>query len=377
MQWKFLLILLLIQMQYAISFSQNLPANITVVASEKYSSPSFLKRFLLGSNYREEWETPVSVPVLDIKKTGLKIVAMGGGQQTTSLELVDDKNREWALRSIDKNVKPPREFMENTFLERIIQDGVSASYPYVGLSVPTISNAAGVPAGEQELYYVADAPAFGEYRTRMANKLFILVNNQPQVESNITTEEMIEKLDSGSGYYVDQHYYLKARLVDWLMADWDRHEGQSRWIEKKTEKGIAFHIVPRDRDQAFFKSSGWLVKFIGLFFIPHLNKFTRKPKGIKGLSKKSRQFDKRFTNQLTDDDWERITKEFQKNISDSVIETAIKKQPPEIFAIRGEQLIEKLKLRRDCLFEHVMKYYWFLQRTKNNTPVGDKASVSP
>jgi hypothetical protein len=251
--------------------------------------------------------------------------------------------------------------MEDTFIEWIIQDHVSAAYPYAGLSIPDISNAAGVPAGEQHLYFVPDDTAFGEYRSAMANRVFILVNHQKQPQKGRTTDEMLVKLKSDTPHYVDQKEYLRARLVDWLVADWDRHQDQWRWVQRNTDSGIAFYVVPRDRDQAFFKSNGWLIRFIGLFFMPHITKFNKTGRGIKGLSKKTRALDKQFTNQLKKEDWESIIKEFQKNMTDSLIESAIKKQPPEIFAIRGEELVSKIRSRRDGLLKHVMKYYYFLK----------------
>lgn len=360
--WKWFLVLSAIKLYHHVSFAQFSVEQATVPASEKYIKPSAFKKFFQGKNYRQEWETPVTMPVFKLNETNLKIVEMGGGQQTTSLELVDDLGREWALRSVDKEVMPPKKFMENTFMERVIQDLVSGSYPYAGLSVYEIAKAAGILAGEQKLYYVPDEPRFGEYRSAMANKVFILVNNQPQIEKNILTEEMLEKLSHGKNYYVDQKEYLKARLVDWLVADWDRHDGQWRWMERRTDSGIAFQIVSRDRDQAFYRSNGILAKIAGLFFMPHINKFNDDARGIKGLSKKTRHFDKQFTDQLKKEDWERTIREFQNNVTDSVIELAIKKQPPEIFAIHGDELIEKLKSRRDGLFKHVMKYYFFLKR---------------
>lgn len=253
-------------------------------------------------------------------------------------------------------------FMQNTFLERIIQDHVSAAYPYAGLSVPDISRAAGVATGHQQLVYVPDDTAFGQFRSAMADKVFILVNQQSQAEKGVTTNEMMEKVRSGGQYFVDQKAYLKARLVDWLVADWDRHKDQWRWVEKKTSSGISFQVIPRDRDQAFFKSNGLLVKFISLFFMPQLIGFKKSSAGIKRLCKKSRYMDIKFTNQLQKRDWEMIIGEFQNNITDSVIESAIKKQPVEIFAIRGKEMIEKLKSRRDGLLKHGMKYYSFLQR---------------
>ena len=120
---------------------------ITVPASEKYSSPSFLEKIFFGSNYRREWGTPVRMPVFDIRKTNFRIVTMGGGQQTTSLELVDDKGREWVLRSVDKDVQSEKKIAQNKFIKAIVQDHVSDSYPYAGLSVPDIAHAAGVSAG--------------------------------------------------------------------------------------------------------------------------------------------------------------------------------------------------------------------------------------
>jgi hypothetical protein len=336
---------------------------ITVPASKKYSSPSILGEIFSGSNYRREWETPVTMPVFDIKKTNFRILKMGGGQQTASLDLVDDKNREWTLRSVDKNVQSLKKYQQNILIHSIIQDNVSASYPYAGLSVPDIAHAAGVPAGEQYLYFVPDDSAFGEYRSAISNKVFILVNNQLQPGKAVTTTAMLEKLKSDKQSYVDEKEYLKARLVDWLVADWDRHIDQFRWTEKKTDSGIAFLVVPRDHDQAFFGSNGLLVYVVSLFK-PQLNKFTTDGRGIEGLSEKTRYLDKQFTHQLQKEDWEMIIKQFQNNVTDSVIEAAIKKQPKEIFAIRGNELIGKLISRRDGLLKHVMEYYSFLKKVK-------------
>ena len=363
MRWIFILMLAMLRTWQHMSLPQPSHGFITVPASEKYSSPSLLEKIFFGSNYRSEWGTPVTMPVFDIRKTNFRIVQMGGGQQTTSLELVDDKDREWVLRSVDKDVEPEGKLTRNKIIKAIIQDHISGSYPYAGLSVPEIAHAAGVSAGEQCLYFVPDDSAFGEYRSAMANKVFILVNNQPQQQKGITTDELLEKLVSDKQYYVDPKEYLKARLVDWLVADWDRHDDQWRWIQEKTDSGIAFYAVPRDRDQAFYRSNGLLVKFAGLFFMPHINKFNKNGRGIKELSKKTRELDKQFTSPLKKEDWESIIKEFQKNISDCMVESAIKKQPREIFAIRGNELIKKIKSRRDGLLKYVMEYYYFLQQS--------------
>jgi hypothetical protein len=338
-------------------FAQTIPDAISIAASDKYKSPSLFKKIINGTNYRKEWETPVTMPVFDLKRSKLKIKELGGGQQTTSLYLVDENKNEWVLRSVDKEVKPPKEFMENTFIERVIQDHVSAAYPYAGLSVSHLSKAAGVISGESKLYYVPDDTAFGEYRSVMANKVFQLISYMPEKIEELSTEEMLKKLRADKKYAIDQKEYLKVRLIDWLISDWDRHIGQYKWIEKTNSSGIAFQVVPRDRDQAFFRSNGLLIKFISMLFLPHMSGFAKSKGDIKRLSFKAKSMDKICTDQLSKEDWIRITKDFQTNISDEVIESAIKKQPPEIFAIRGNQIIEILKFRRNYMLENVMKYY--------------------
>jgi hypothetical protein len=361
MRWIFIILLLTARIYHPDTILHSRDGFITVPASTKYSSPSILGEIFTGSNYRKEWETPVTMPVFDIKKMNFKIVKMGGGQQTISLDLVDDKNIGWTLRSVDKNIQATKKYMQNIFIQSMIQDGVSGSYPYASLSVPDIAHAAGVPSGEEYLYFVPDDTAFREYRSMMANKVFILISNPPHPQKPVTTTVMLQKLDSNKQYYVDQKEYLKARLVDWLVADWDRHMDQFRWAEKKTDSGIAFLVVPRDHDQAFFRSNGLLVKLVGR---PHLNQFTESGSDIEALSKKTIPLDKQFTYQLQKKDWEIIIKQFQDNVTDSVIETAIKKQPKEIFAIRGNELIRKLRSRRDGLLKDVMEYYLFLSKLK-------------
>jgi hypothetical protein len=50
--------------------------------------------------------------------------------------------------------------------------------------------------------------------------------------------------------YIDEAEYIKARLFDMLIGDWNRNEDQWRWGEYKKKK-IVYKPIPRDRDQAF------------------------------------------------------------------------------------------------------------------------------
>src|SRR6478672_75258 len=63
--------------------------SVAIAASQTYSQPSPIRKLFLGSNYREEWETPVTLPVFDMVRLGLTVKELGGGRQTKSLRLLD------------------------------------------------------------------------------------------------------------------------------------------------------------------------------------------------------------------------------------------------------------------------------------------------
>src|SRR5687768_5982659 len=109
--------------------------SIEMEASTRYGD----KKFLRGNFYREAWSEKIKMPVLWLDKIhgGLKPVQLGGGNQTRSLRLENEKGEQFVLRSIDKKVTaviPPA--LRGTFAENIVQDGIAASHPYGALVVP-------------------------------------------------------------------------------------------------------------------------------------------------------------------------------------------------------------------------------------------------
>ncbi|HYF33530.1 MAG TPA: hypothetical protein VD993_20540 [Chitinophagaceae bacterium] len=342
--------------------------SVTKPASTRYSNMNFLKRIFLGSNYRKEWATPVKMPVLDIKTIhgGLTPTELGGGQQTKNLRLKDKNGKEWALRSVDKEVeKAIQPHLRKTFVKKLVQDMVSASHPYAALTIPELATAAHVVAPRPTLYYVPDDPALGEFRKIFANTVCMLEEREPTPDGSETedTDELLEELMEESDHVVMQEQVLRARLLDMLVADWDRHIDQWKWGKYDSAGKTRYYVIPRDRDFAYFNSAGVIVTVMSWISLPHMRGFTEESKGLKKLNAKSWFFDHNFLNELDADDWKRIIADFQQSLSDDVISRAIKKIPPEVYAISGREIEEKLRSRRDGLMENAMKYYDYLANT--------------
>lgn len=344
--------------------------SILAPASLQYRKSSGLKRLLLGDNYRKEWSTPVMFKEFSLNKEkgGFKIIARGGGKQTKSLTLLDKNGVEWKLRTLDKDAeKVLPENLRGGPAQDVVQDMISASYPYAQLIVPTLANAVQVRQASPEMYFVPDDPAFGYYQKLFANKIAYLERKDPvpQGMEAKSTQNIINKTIEDNDHLIDQRAVLKARILDILIGDFDRHMDQWKWAVLDTGIGKLYKPIAKDRDQAFFNSDGLVMDWATRRRMPFLRGFKHRIEKVNWLGYSARDFDRFFMNRLDKKDWELTLAEFNEQMTDSVMDAAVKKLPREIYPISGDTILTKLKSRKKQLPEAVMKYYKYLARNVN------------
>jgi hypothetical protein len=333
---------------------------------------------MLGNNYRKEWTTQVSdIPYFDIgtEKGGLKIVQRGGGLQTQSLRLENKDEKQYVLRSVEKYPQGavPAE-LRNTVAADVVTDQISASHPYGAFAIPKMAEAAGIYHTNPRLVYLPDDPRLGIYRQTFGDDLYLFeerpAGNREDVESFgrskdiVNTAEVLKETRKDGDHYVDQQFALRCRLFDVLIGDWDRHDDQWRWATFRDEDGQKFYRpIPRDRDQAFFWSDGWLLKIASYNWgVAKFQGFHDEIRDIDGLCFNGRYFDRSFLNELNRQQWIDVANDLQDRITDEIIEKSIHDLPPEIFALNGETIIRKLKARRNDLVKYAETYYLFISK---------------
>jgi hypothetical protein len=363
------LLLLLFSACVSSGYAQSVPSglattdSVTVAAGPRYKNPSLFRRFFLGSNYRSAWATPVTLPVFNLRQSGLKIKEVGGGQQTKSLRLLDKSDHEWALRTIDKDVEkalPPR--LQNTIAEFVVQDMVSAAHPYAPLTIPTLAKAAGVIVAQPYFYFVPDDPAFDTLRNTFKNTVCMLEDREPTPDQSPTknTEELVTALLQGGAVRLNETAILRARLLDMLIGDWDRHQDQWRWGFKKVNGTDWYYAIPRDRDQAYFHSKGVLVKLARALAAKHFVGFANTTRKLKKLNAKSWNFDRLFMSGLDAGDWSGSIQKFTAAVTDSTVHAAMNNMPLQVYQLHGPKIERKLIRRRNGLENDALRYYRFL-----------------
>lgn len=345
----------------------NLPDSVVVIANSHIKQKG-LRKLFMGKNYRKEWNTPVKVPVLDLGKEygGLTPQKQGGGKQTKSLRLEDKDEKDWALRSIEKFPEaaiPPD--LRSPFAKDVLQDGISASYPYASLSIGPLAQAAGIPPIRRKLVYIPDDPRLGRFRDVFKNNLAVLEEREPLgVKKTYNTDELVLRLAKDNDDHVDQVAVLKARLMDNFIMDFDRHEDQWQWATRDTGKGKLYYPIPRDHDQAFYVNQGLIPFFLKKpWYIPEIQGLQPKARNIRTFNKPARNFDRFFLNNLDEQAWRGQIDSFIQRMNNNVITTALMNQPPEVRRFHAEKIINLLKKKRDKYFlKDMMQYYRFISK---------------
>jgi hypothetical protein len=90
---------------------------------------------------------------------------------------------------------------------------------------------------------------------------------------------------------------------------------------------------------------------------PRFQNFGPKYANIGGLTFNGSEQDRRLLVGFTEEDFVRTAKALQAELTDAVIDKAVRNMPPEWFAIDGPRLVNALKARRDGLSDIAVKYH--------------------
>lgn len=331
---------------------------------------------LLGDHYREAWGTPVKVPLLDLKteKGGLIPYAIGGRKQSLSLKLKDMDDHEYQVRSIRKDPTKavPVDF-RNTVIHDLVRDQISAQHPYGALVVSPLADAASVFHTNPKLVLIPNDSCLGPYQERFSNMLGIFEEDPDESHENVAslgyskniigTDKLKVELEEDNDNRIDQYSFLRARLFDMLLGDWDRHEKQYRWASFETDKGATYKAVPEDRDQVFFNFDGvipWLVS--RRWGVRNLQNFEDDFDDIIGLNLSAKNLDRRFATGLSRQEWVAMADSLKRQLTDEVIENSVRAWPEPIQNLHAKEIIAKLKSRRDKLPQIAEKYYEILSK---------------
>ncbi len=340
--------------------------SIIISVHPSYNNPGKFHRFLFGENYRKEWAAPTKLPVIHASQFqgGLKPLQLGGGMQSHSMRLEDKTGKEWVIRSVEKSpdaLLP--EGLKNTFARDILDDETSGQHPFSALIVPPIANAVNVPHANPIIGVIAPDPALGNYGRSFNGTVVLLEEREPLGKSD-NTGKMEKSLQKDNDNDMHAKEFLRARMLDAFLGDWDRHEDQWRWYNDSKDKNKDYVGVPRDRDQVFHVTQGLLPRLASApYILPIIANYDPQISRVKWLMYKAAFFSNQYPAfQLSREEWKKTALNFQKAMTDSVLEASLLRLPKASYDIGHDKLLKIMQSRREHLPAAMDEYYRFSQK---------------
>ena len=355
----------------------------TAVYSKAETEKTDFYESFWGDHYREIYGTEIKakVALLDTLYGGLKPVRMGGGHQTKTLRLVGKNGREYNMRAIKKSAVQflqtvalkgkvlDNEDLTETLPEKILLDFYTASHPYTPYVVGVLSDAVNIYHTNPKVYYIPKQQALGDYNLEYGDELY-MIEERPAKEHRKepsfglpddieSTDAFFSNLRDDEKYKLDESAYIRARMFDMLIGDWDRHEDQWRWAEFDTENGKIYRPIPRDRDQAFSHYDGAILGSLRTLISPAkmIQPYKSELKNLEYFNAAALPMDRILLQNATKEDWIREAKYIQEHLTDDIIEKAFTAIPAEINTATTDTIKMNLKGRRALLNTIAGDYY--------------------
>ena len=381
---------------FSTSFPQEVSASI--YTKEEVGKSDFYTT-LWGKRYRKYYGQNIIAQTvsLDTLLGGLTPIRKGGGHQSKSLRMETKDGKEYVLRALRKSAVQYIQAVvfkdqyvssdfNDTFTENLLLDFFAGSHPYAPFVIAKLSEPINIYYANPVLYYVPKQPALGKFNDEFGDALYMIEERAADGHGDnasfgfaneiISTDDMLYKIRKNENHLIDEPTYIRARLFDMVIGDWDRHEDQWRWAVFKEDGKTIYRPVPRDRDQAFSIMadgfiSGFLTKLIPALRL--MQSYDEELKSPKWFNLEPYPLDMTLITKSDKSVWNEQVNTIMNNLSDEIINEAFKDFPPEvqdqtILDIRNKLKgrIENLQKISDLYYAHLNEYAVILGTDKDD-----------
>lgn len=384
-------------------YPENFPPTVKAqIYPDDLTEKKSVYNFLFGKHYRRYYNLEIEAPTLNLKDFDPSIfpVKSGGGHQSRSLRLQTSDGKQYVMRALKKSATRflqalafkdqyiEKEF-ENTVTEEFLLDFYTTAHPYYPFVISELSSPLGIYHTQPQLFYIPKQNILGQYNEDFGDELYMVeerpmkrfsdAENFGKPDDIISTKDLLTNLQADEKYKIDEKSFIRARLFDMLIGDWDRHEDQWRWAEFNENGQKIYRPIPRDRDQVFPKYDGVMLKLVmRLPALRHMQDFKDDIRNVKWFNMEAYPLDLALLQQSSLSDWLEQADYIALNLTDDIIDQSFRNLPEEVKDEEVKRIKELLKNRKLKLTEYAEEYYKVLHKTVvlHSTNKDDKILVT-
>ena len=354
----------------------------TSVYTEEETDKDGLYKAIWGEHYRPLYSRKFDFPVLylDTIPGNLVVLGEGGGHQSRSLGFIDDGEHEYTLRALRKSAIQflqstvvtthyVEDLLENTVAERYVQDFYTTAFPYGTFPAGRLMDELDIYHPYSDLYYVPKQEALGIFNKEYGNELYMweyhIGDENTEFYDNaddiLNSSDLLLEIQETKDVYIDEDMFIRARLLDMLMGDWDRHEGQYEWAEFEDEDGKKKYLpIAKDRDQVFPRMDGLALSLLRMGFpsFRSMESYSETVKRPKWFNLAGYPLDKALIKDAGWEEWEEQAQYIQRSITDEVIEEAFETLPKGLQEDPYVAEIKQIMRARRANLEEIARDYY-------------------
>lgn len=330
-----------------------------------------------GEHYLPLYYTPINVPTITIDSLYRGLHKIEQFPEFYGLLLKNNENRYYLLKLLGginsfseskffQSIYNPKDF-ENTYLGDFIREAYTIQHPYTFMASDYLAKSSGLYSGNPRIYHMS--PSSKDTITNgveIGDKL-VSIYELPNISSQkviTNAEELIKIMNNDNRYAIDRKLYIRARLFDMLIGDWNKIPENWNWVSRADGDSTFYEPVVLDRSYAFSKVDGWafrrLLNMLGLGFITD---YKGEIKDVKKINKLGYELDVALTSGCDEDVWIEQANFLKEKLTDDVIEKAFLYLPEEVQDDLSVSIKNRLKNRKRYLIKAAREYYRLLQST--------------
>jgi hypothetical protein len=350
------------------------------------SRKSDVYQFLWGKHYKKYYKQTIvgKTATLDTLFGGLKPIGYDTENTTNALLLVDKNGREFVMTPLEKDASSFfksiaykndsfKNQANNALSEDFLRDYFTTIHPFTPLVIPNLSKAIQVNAVSPSLYFIPNQNLLGKYNTDFGDKFYYIAAKANSTQKNnvnfgkpsaiIDTDEMLHLIRTNKNHEVAIKDYIRARLFDMLIGDWDKQAKNWRWAVFQEKNKVIYKPIPLHRDQAFAKYDGAFLKLLKTVpAMGQMHSYSYNHPNPKKFNEQVYALDLALLASVDEKIWVEQAKYIQENLTNDIINKAFLELPYELQDETTTKLKLNLRNRLKKLPQTAQQYQKILDR---------------
>lgn len=348
------------------------------IYSEKMKVHGDFYNKLWGMHYRPLYYKPVSVRAASLQSLfgGLSIEQQI--PKMHGLVLNDEGENLYFLRPLGgstsfmesgffRHIYHPEDF-KDTYLGDFISEAYTIAHPYAFIASGQMADKLGLLSFNPDVVYISETAECDTIAdgSSLKNKM-VAIAEIPGIDKYkyvSSTEKLVDTLHLSHAYTLNQEKYIRTRLFDMLIGDWNKIPESWNWLGVERNDSIIYEPVVVDRSYGFTKVEGKFFKpLLNMLGVSFITNYEGQVKNVMNMNQLGYALDIALTHSTDEALWVSEAKYIQDIITDAVIENAFSRLPSEMQDSNIDEIKKKLKERRNSLIKTAQDYYRILQRT--------------